>query len=140
MRFAVDTGGTFTDLIVEDNDGGLHMFKAATTPDDPIKGVLDSLDKAALEILYRIPGLGVRNAQRIVAIRRHTKVRIADLIKIRVSLKKCLPFIITADHQPANYELDPEKLRAIYAPQARQLELDFTAIQVPKKEVIGGEF
>jgi len=98
------------------------------------------LNKAALEILYRIPGLGVRNAQRIVAIRRHTKVRISDLIKIRVSLKKCLPFIITADHQPANYELDPEKLRAIYAPQARQLELDFTAIQVPKKEVIGGEF
>lgn len=49
MRFAVDTGGTFTDLIVEDDDGGLHMFKAATTPDDPIKGVLDSLDKAAVE-------------------------------------------------------------------------------------------
>lgn len=47
MRFAVDTGGTFTDLIVEDDDDGLHMFKAATTPDDPIKGVLDSLAKAA---------------------------------------------------------------------------------------------
>ena len=31
MRFAVDTGGTFTDLIVEDDDDGLHMFKAATT-------------------------------------------------------------------------------------------------------------
>jgi N-methylhydantoinase A len=47
MRFAVDTGGTFTDLIVEDDDGGLHMFKAATTPDDPIRGVLDSLQVAA---------------------------------------------------------------------------------------------
>ena len=47
MRFAVDTGGTFTDLIVEDDDGGLHMFKAATTPDDPIRGVLDSLENAA---------------------------------------------------------------------------------------------
>jgi len=47
MRFAVDTGGTFTDLIVEDDDDGMHMFKAATTPDDPIMGVLDSLAKAA---------------------------------------------------------------------------------------------
>lgn len=47
MRFAVDTGGTFTDLIVEDDDGGLHMFKAATTPDDPIRGVINSLENAA---------------------------------------------------------------------------------------------
>lgn len=47
MRFAVDTGGTFTDLIVEDNTGGLHMFKASTTPDDPIRGVLDALEVAA---------------------------------------------------------------------------------------------
>ncbi len=47
MRFAVDTGGTFTDLIVEDDEGGLHMYKAATTPDDPIRGVLDSLQSAA---------------------------------------------------------------------------------------------
>jgi N-methylhydantoinase A len=47
MRFAVDTGGTFTDLIVEDDDHGLHMFKASTTPDDPIRGVIDSLQVAA---------------------------------------------------------------------------------------------
>ena len=47
MRFAVDTGGTFTDLIVEDDDGRLYMFKAATTPEDPILGVLTALEKAA---------------------------------------------------------------------------------------------
>jgi N-methylhydantoinase A len=47
MRFAVDTGGTFTDLIVEANDGSLHMFKAPTTPEDPVCGVLDSLSRAA---------------------------------------------------------------------------------------------
>ena len=47
MRFACDTGGTFTDLIVEDDAGDLHMFKAATTPDDPIRGVLDSVQVAA---------------------------------------------------------------------------------------------
>ncbi len=50
MRFACDTGGTFTDLIVEDDQGGLHMYKAATTPDDPVKGVLDALALAAADM------------------------------------------------------------------------------------------
>ena len=39
MRFACDTGGTFTDLIVEDAAGELHMFKASTTPDDPMREI-----------------------------------------------------------------------------------------------------
>ncbi len=47
MRFACDTGGTFTDLIVEDDDGALSMYKASTTPADPVKGVLDALALAA---------------------------------------------------------------------------------------------
>jgi N-methylhydantoinase A len=47
MRFAVDTGGTFTDLVIEDNEGQLRMFKAQTTPSDPIAGILDSLQVAA---------------------------------------------------------------------------------------------
>ena len=47
MRFAVDTGGTFTDLVVETQDGGLHMFKASTIQDDPIGGVLNALQVAA---------------------------------------------------------------------------------------------
>src|SRR4051812_34205983 len=55
MRFAVDTGGTFTDLVVEDDAGGLRMFKAATTPADPVRGVLD-----ALELAGRSFGLGLR--------------------------------------------------------------------------------
>jgi N-methylhydantoinase A len=50
MRFACDTGGTFTDLIVEDDQHGLHMYKAATTPADPVKGVLDALALAASDM------------------------------------------------------------------------------------------
>ena len=50
MRFACDTGGTFTDLIVEDDQDGLHMYKAATTPADPVKGVLDALALAAADM------------------------------------------------------------------------------------------
>jgi len=46
MRFAVDTGGTFTDLVV-DTGSELRLFKALTTPDDPVVGVLDVLGVAA---------------------------------------------------------------------------------------------
>jgi N-methylhydantoinase B len=41
LRSAVDTGGTFTDLVLEDGGGALRLYKASTTPDDPIDGVLD---------------------------------------------------------------------------------------------------
>ena len=47
MRFATDTGGTFTDLVVDDGQGNWSMYKAATTPDDPVMGVIDALQKAA---------------------------------------------------------------------------------------------
>ena len=47
MRLAVDTGGTFTDLVVEYDSGDLQMFKSSTTPADPIEGILDAVKKAA---------------------------------------------------------------------------------------------
>ena len=54
MRFAVDTGGTFTDLVIEDDAGTLHMFKAPTTPQDPVEGILDTI-RAAAESLSMTP-------------------------------------------------------------------------------------
>ena len=46
MRLACDTGGTFTDLVVE-HDGEIRQFKSSTVPSDPVQGVLDVLDLAA---------------------------------------------------------------------------------------------
>jgi N-methylhydantoinase A len=46
LRVAVDTGGTFTDLVL-DEDGALLLFKSPTTPRDPVRGVLDVLGVAA---------------------------------------------------------------------------------------------
>jgi N-methylhydantoinase A len=46
LRVAVDTGGTFTDLVVDDGRT-LHLFKSPTTPKDPVRGVLDVMDVAA---------------------------------------------------------------------------------------------
>ncbi|GAA1620058.1 hydantoinase/oxoprolinase family protein [Kribbella sancticallisti] len=47
MRFAVDTGGTFTDLVIEDADGQLSIYKSPTTPLDPVRGILDAFQVAA---------------------------------------------------------------------------------------------
>jgi N-methylhydantoinase A len=47
MRLACDTGGTFTDLLVEEADGTWLMTKASTVLHDPILGVLAALQKAA---------------------------------------------------------------------------------------------
>ena len=48
MRLAVDVGGTFTDLVVQ-NAGELRHFKSPTTPDDPTNGLLHVVGKAATE-------------------------------------------------------------------------------------------
>lgn len=48
MRMACDVGGTFTDLLVED-DRHVRLFKASTTPDDPAAGVLAALELAAAD-------------------------------------------------------------------------------------------
>ncbi len=73
--------------------------------------------------LLRVPGLGVRNADRIIQIRRFTRIRLADLVQLRVSLSKVQPFVITADHHPSSMLLDSERLRARFLPKPVQLEL-----------------
>ncbi|MDB5696839.1 MAG: 5-oxoprolinase [Sphingomonas bacterium] len=49
MRFATDTGGTFTDLVIEGDDGLWRAFKAPTIAENPVAGVLAALQLAADE-------------------------------------------------------------------------------------------
>jgi N-methylhydantoinase A len=49
--FAVDVGGTFTDLVVLDSDtGDVSFAKAPTTPQEPSVGVLAAIGKSALDL------------------------------------------------------------------------------------------
>ncbi len=43
MRIAIDTGGTFTDLVARDDAGQITRLKVPSTPDDPGRAVLDAL-------------------------------------------------------------------------------------------------
>jgi N-methylhydantoinase A len=42
----VDVGGTFTDVVLADSNGQLHVDKVPTTPDDPRVGVMESIRRA----------------------------------------------------------------------------------------------
>lgn len=88
------------------------------------------IQTATREVLLRVPGLGVRNVDRILQIRRFTRLRLADLVRLRVSLAKVQPFLMTADHNPSNLLLDSDALRARYLPKPKQLELFFPSDEV----------
>ena len=47
MRIGIDVGGTFTDLVVAQNDGSIEQFKTHSTPKDPSIGVLQGLAEVA---------------------------------------------------------------------------------------------
>ena len=50
MRVATDMGGTFTDVVVEDDDATVRTYKHPTTPDAPLRGVLGGLGLAAEDL------------------------------------------------------------------------------------------
>ena len=79
------------------------------------------VNRADREMLLRIPGLGVKAVDRVIAARRHGHLRLADLARLTSSLKRALPFLIALDHRPRG--LDALDLRARLAPRPRQLSL-----------------
>jgi len=93
------------------------------------------LNRAPREMLLRIPGLGVRNVNRILQIRRHQKVRLDDLAKLRVSLRKTKPFVITADHDPDASRIDRGDLGARVVTPHVQLELFSAATSARSGEI-----
>jgi len=58
------------------------------------------VNTAPKELLLRIPGLGVRNVKRVLMARRHGRLRVADVARLRAPMSKLLPFVQLADHHP----------------------------------------
>jgi N-methylhydantoinase A/oxoprolinase/acetone carboxylase beta subunit len=55
FRVSVDTGGTFTDVVVADKTGRLHIGKAATTPERVYTGLSASLDEPTSFRRFAVP-------------------------------------------------------------------------------------
>lgn len=58
------------------------------------------LNRAPRELLLRVPGLGVRAVERLLAARRARAIRRDDLKRAGAVLTKVLPFVVLPDHRP----------------------------------------
>jgi predicted DNA-binding helix-hairpin-helix protein len=79
------------------------------------------VNAAEREMLLRIPGIGVRNVKRILAMRAQRRVRFADLSKLRCDMSKAQHFVIAEDWRPVAAEGPLRHLRG--RPSSRQLGL-----------------
>ena len=111
--------------IVAEDDGNLSLARdpklawaLANRHEFPV-----DVNKADRKMLLRIPGLGVRNVNRIVNLRRFHPIRVADLKKMRVAWRRMRDFVITADHHPSAKILDGQHLSARIARTDRQMSL-----------------
>ncbi len=81
------------------------------------------LNTAPRERLLRVPGLGVRTVEKLLAARRVRRLRHADLGRLHLPLAKVLPFVAVTDHLPHDRLRAPARLRAQLAPAPVQASL-----------------
>jgi len=80
------------------------------------------VNRAPKEVLWRVPGLGTKAVDRILASRRWRRLRLDDVARLTLSIAKVRPFIATADWRPTLLT-DRADLRMLVAPKRQQLEL-----------------
>lgn len=80
------------------------------------------VNRAPKAMLLRIPGLGTRAVDRILASRRFRKLDLADVGRLTVSIRKVRPFIVTTDWRPVKLA-DKADIRDLVAPKTEQMEL-----------------
>jgi predicted DNA-binding helix-hairpin-helix protein len=77
------------------------------------------INRASREELLRVPGLGLKTVERIVASRRVRALRLDDLARLKVSRRKVAPFVILPDHRPTRL-LDRSNLAGLIRPAGPQ--------------------
>ena len=79
------------------------------------------VNSAPREMLLRVPGLGPKAVNAIIAARRNRRLRMDDVARISRSIKKLRPFIVTADWRPTLLA-DRSDLDAFVRPPVVQLD------------------
>lgn len=80
------------------------------------------VNRADRETLLRVPGLGVKSVDKLIASRRVRRLRLEDVGRICRSIDAVRPFIVAADWSPGGLT-DKADLRARLAPPPAQLSL-----------------
>lgn len=81
------------------------------------------VNRAPKNELLRIPGVGARSVQRILELRRHRSITVADMKKLRVVWSRAKFFVLTSDFNAALNQLDQDDLRTQILRKPKQLEL-----------------
>ncbi|MBY4632612.1 putative DNA modification/repair radical SAM protein [Rhizobium croatiense] len=80
------------------------------------------VNRAERERLLRVPGLGTKTVKAVVSARRFRRLRLDDLSRLGVSIKKVQSFISAEGWSPRRL-IDRPDLRAMFEPQPEQLSL-----------------
>ncbi|WP_440978383.1 putative DNA modification/repair radical SAM protein [Sphingomonas pseudosanguinis] len=80
------------------------------------------VNRAPREMLLRVPGLGVKAVDRIIATRKWRKLRLEDVGRLTVSITKLRPFLIAEDWRPVALA-ERADLKPLVKPKTEQLEL-----------------
>ena len=82
------------------------------------------VNRAGREMLLRTPGLGQKAVDRILSARQVREIRVDDLKRLNVPVRKALPFLVFPDHSPGGL-IDRLDLKSRLVPQPAQLSLAF---------------
>lgn len=118
MRFY----GFKVDEIVDDQHPALDLDldpKSAYALRNPHLFPVD-VNRADYEMILRVPGIGVRSAKKIVAARKHGKLRMEHLKKIGLVLKRAKYFITCADKDFSFLGKNPQLIRQSFLKSTRQ--------------------
>jgi putative DNA modification/repair radical SAM protein len=114
----------FDDNEIVDDDAGMLPLDI----DPKLAWALRHRDRFPLDVarasrdeLLRVPGFGTKAVDRILATRRFTAIRVADLARLHIPKSKALPFIVLGDHRPSAHLLESERLAERFKPKASQL-------------------
>jgi putative DNA modification/repair radical SAM protein len=86
------------------------------------------VNSADREALLRIPGLGVRSVDRILAMRQHHRFRMEDLARLTKAIERMRFFVTTSDFNPDALRIDAPRLPKLVKPAATQLSLFDSAV------------
>lgn len=95
------------------------------------------INRASKSLLLRIPGIGVRNVNKIINIRRFKRLRLEDLVRLRVTLSRAKWFITTADHNPDVFKLDSNAVPNAFRPKLVQPTLFAEGVPILTSAVTG---
>jgi N-methylhydantoinase A len=97
----VDTGGTFTDFYLLDDDGSATVYKRPSTPDDPARAILDGIAEMGRPVLEVVHGSTV--ATNAIIERKGARTALITTRGFRDVL------VIGRQNRPRLYDLSPSR-------------------------------